>query len=301
MGCNFKAGWAMLALIRPVYLEERPQEFPCPEEKLMVFSRTTPKKALMAAAMVFSFAQTGCLIRGQSPELALKGSYAESSETVALSSPFLSHQKEVAKAFTERPAAVAAAKKTDESQQYYPAPDYDDSPDIGNADDDETPSSAQTELNKATAEAIGDFGGIPLIWPMETGKISSHFGLRKNRLHAGLDISAPRGTPIRAAADGQVIIARRQGAYGKLIIIEHASDRQTVYSHLDTFAVTEGDIVKAGEFIGRVGHTGRATGAHLHFETRIANGVPRDPLAFLPRVTTILPKVSLKHSRQGKF
>jgi murein DD-endopeptidase MepM/ murein hydrolase activator NlpD len=267
----------------------------------MVFSRSTPKKVITAAAVVLSFAQTGCLIRGQSPDLTLKGSYAESSETVALNSPFLSHQRDVAKTFEQRPATIAATKESGESQQYYPAPNYDDSPETAEVGDDEIPNSAQAELNKATAEAIGDFGGIPVIWPVETGKISSHFGLRKNRLHAGLDISAPRGTPVRASADGQVIIARRQGAYGKLVIIEHASDRQTVYSHLDTFAVTEGDIVKAGEFIGRVGRTGRATGAHLHFETRIANGVPRDPLAFLPRVTTILPKVSLKDSRRGKF
>ncbi len=257
----------------------------------MVFSSSSPRKALLACAIVLSFGQTGCLIRGESPDLALKGSFAESSETVSLNSTFLAHQQEVEKTILGR--KTFASINTEKQATEFSAPDYDDDPEATTADEN-VPAGAQMELGKATAEAIGDFGGIPLIWPLESGKISSHFGLRKKRLHAGVDISAPRGTLVRAAADGQVLIARRQGAYGKLIIIEHASDRQTVYGHLDSFSVTEGDIVKAGELIGRVGRTGHATGPHLHFETRIANGVPRDPLAFLPRITTILPKISLK-------
>lgn len=263
----------------------------------MVCSRTTPKKVLLAVAIALSFAQTGCLVRGQSPEIALKGSYAESSETVTLNSSFLAHQQEAEKNILGKNAVVASAdasKKTANETNAFSAPDYDDAPASAENESTEIPELSQVELNKATVEAIGDFGGIPLIWPVESGKISSHFGLRKNRLHAGIDVSAPRGTPVRAAADGQVLIARKQGAYGKLVIIEHASDRQTVYGHLDSFAVSEGDIVKAGEFIGRVGRTGRATGMHLHFETRIANGMPRDPLAFLPRITSVLPKVSFK-------
>jgi murein DD-endopeptidase MepM/ murein hydrolase activator NlpD len=261
----------------------------------MVFSKTSPQKALLASAIALSLLQAGCLVQGQSASLALKGSYAESTETVTLASSFLAHQQEVVK--TVNSAAKEAPESKEQDSTPYPAPDYDDSPLTADSDSEniEVPSSAQVELSKATADAIGDFGGIPLIWPVETGKITSHFGLRRNRLHAGIDIAAPRGTPIRAAADGQVLIARRQGAYGKLIIIEHASDRQTVYSHLDTFSVTEGDIVKAGEFIGRMGRTGRATGSHLHFETRIGNGIPRDPLAFLPRATTVMPKISLRY------
>jgi murein DD-endopeptidase MepM/ murein hydrolase activator NlpD len=265
----------------------------------MVFSRTSAQVVLTVAVVGLAFGQTGCLIRGESPDLKLKGSIAEFSETVSLSSSFVAHQQEVEKKVFGRSSTLVASAPEIPSSENAVSPEAtianntsDDAYDEAHAPDTDT--STPVELSTAATEAIGDFGGIPLIWPVEIGKISSHFGMRKRRLHAGIDISAPRGTPVRAAADGQIIIASRKGAYGKVIIIEHASDRQTLYSHLDSFAVTEGDVVKAGDFIGRVGRSGRATGPHLHFETRIANGVPRDPLAFLPRVTNILPKLSYK-------
>jgi murein DD-endopeptidase MepM/ murein hydrolase activator NlpD len=267
----------------------------------MVFSKTSARTVLTIGLVGIGFGQTGCLIRGESPDLKLRGSIAEFSETVSLSSSsFVTHQQDVErKIFGRNSTLVAQAPQTtDASGSTVGA----DTAVADNASDDaydeahlpDTSASSELELSKAAADAIGDFGGIPLIWPVETGKISSHFGMRKSRLHAGIDVSAPRGTPVKAAADGQILIASRKGAYGKVVIIEHASDRQTLYAHLDSFAVSEGDIVKAGEFIGRVGRTGRATGSHLHFETRIAGGVPRDPLAFLPRVSTILPKLSMK-------
>jgi len=268
----------------------------------MVFSKTSARTVLTITLVGVGFGQTGCLIRGESPDLKLRGSIAEFSETVSLSSSsFVTHQQEVErKIFGRNSTLVAQAPQTNSAAGSTTSADTAAIAD--NASDDaydeahlpDSSASSEVELSKAATDAIGDFGGIPLIWPVESGKISSHFGMRKSRLHAGIDVSASRGTPVKAAADGQVLIASRKGAYGKVIIIEHASDRQTLYGHLDSFAVSEGDIVRAGEFIGRVGRTGRATGSHLHFETRIGGGVPRDPLAFLPRVSAILPKLSMK-------
>lgn len=268
----------------------------------MVFSKTSARAALTVVLIGACIGQTGCLIRGESPDLRLRGSVAEFSETVSLSSSsFVAHQQEVErKIFGRNSTLVAqgpqAANLAGGNATENPA--VADNASDAAYDEAHLPDStagSEVELSKASTDAIGDFGGIPLVWPVESGKISSHFGMRKNRLHAGIDVSAPRGTAVKAAADGQVLIASRKGAYGKVIIIEHASDRQTLYAHLDSFAVSEGDVVKAGEFIGRVGRTGRATGSHLHFETRIAGGVPRDPLAFLPRVSPVLPKVSMNY------
>lgn len=120
------------------------------------------------------------------------------------------------------------------------------------------------------------------IWPV-TGTISSLFGIRAGRRHDGIDIAAPAGTAIVAAAAGEVLFAGDQKTgYGNLIIIRHAEDFVTVYAHNSENLVSEGDRVEQGQIIGRVGQTGRASGPHLHFEIR--QGVkPRNPMFFLPR------------------
>jgi lipoprotein NlpD len=122
------------------------------------------------------------------------------------------------------------------------------------------------------------------IWPVE-GTISSLFGVRDGRRHDGLDIAAPEGTTIRAAADGEVIFSGNQGTgYGNLLIIRHADNFITIYAHCLRNLVREGDRVEQGQEIALVGRTGRASGPHLHFEIR--EGVkPRNPLFFLPRKT----------------
>lgn len=123
--------------------------------------------------------------------------------------------------------------------------------------------------------------GHGLIWPV-VGRITSPFGMRKGRLHAGIDISAVRGTPIFASQSGQVLLAGRRKAYGKLVVIGHGNELQTLYAHLLKTIVKPGQYVEQGQVIGYVGRTGRATGYHLHFETRVAGGVPQDPLRTLP-------------------
>lgn len=114
---------------------------------------------------------------------------------------------------------------------------------------------------------------LPNIWPVE-GRLMSHFGHRSDpfsgldAFHAGVDISAERGTPIKATADGVVVVANWGGAYGRLVILDHGNDVQTRYAHLSRFDVVEGQWVRRGEIIGRSGATGRATSAHLHYEVR---------------------------------
>ncbi len=118
-----------------------------------------------------------------------------------------------------------------------------------------------------------------LVWPVD-GPITSPFGMRWGRLHAGIDIGAGFGTPIRAAAGGTVIHAGWLGGYGNLVVIDHGGGLATAYGHQQALHVSAGESVGQGEVIGEVGSTGNSTGPHLHFEVRIG-GSPVDPLGYL--------------------
>jgi murein DD-endopeptidase MepM/ murein hydrolase activator NlpD len=121
------------------------------------------------------------------------------------------------------------------------------------------------------AGSAGAPGPVSLQMPVE-GRVSSRFGSRRDpirgghRQHQGVDIAAPRGTPIGAAAAGEVIFAGRQRGYGNTVVIKHADGRQTRYAHAERLLVTAGDRVGAGQTIATVGSTGRSTGPHVHFE-----------------------------------
>ena len=120
------------------------------------------------------------------------------------------------------------------------------------------------------------------IWPVQ-GSVTSRFGPRGLwGSHRGVDIKAPRGAPIRAAAAGTVVLSGRQSSYGRVIKIAHANGVSTIYAHNSTNLVKAGDRVRAGALIGAVGRTGRATTNHLHFEVR-RQGVANDPLPLLRR------------------
>ena len=118
-----------------------------------------------------------------------------------------------------------------------------------------------------------------LIWPV-SGPITSPYGWRWGRLHQGIDIGVPTGTPIEAAASGKVIYCGWETGYGNLVVLDNGGDLATAYAHQSAIAVTCGEAVSQGQVIGYVGCTGHCTGPHLHFEVRI-NGNPVDPLGYL--------------------
>jgi murein DD-endopeptidase MepM/ murein hydrolase activator NlpD len=142
-----------------------------------------------------------------------------------------------------------------------------------------------------------DRGNIDLLWPVQTRTISSAWGprmrtrvvrirtsARSRRVtrrflgtHKGVDLSAPKGTDIFAAMDGQVAAAGRQKEYGNYVAVDHGNGVVTLYAHCNKNFVTVGEIVRRGQKIAEVGRTGNATGPHLHFELRL-DGIPQNPL-----------------------
>jgi murein DD-endopeptidase MepM/ murein hydrolase activator NlpD len=130
-----------------------------------------------------------------------------------------------------------------------------------------------------------ELADAPSLWPLE-GRVSSSFGERQDPIngegafHSGIDICAPYGTPVRAAADGDVTSAAMANGYGREIMLDHGHDVHTVYGHLSAIAVLPGQHVIRGQVIGYVGQSGRATGPHLHYEVRVHN-VPVNPHKYL--------------------
>ncbi len=120
----------------------------------------------------------------------------------------------------------------------------------------------------------------PTIASPVSGTVSSPYGPRGGRNHDGVDIAAPSGTPIRAAACGSVSLAGQQSGYGNIVCITHTNEFSTCYAHMSRFAVSQGARVQQGQVIGYVGCTGSCTGPHLHFETRV-NGSAVDPMGYL--------------------
>lgn len=125
-------------------------------------------------------------------------------------------------------------------------------------------------------------GAARFRWPMQVGLLTSRFGPRNGTFHDGIDISAPEGTPVYAARGGRVIYSDQIPGYGNIVIVEHGDGLSTVYAHNERNEVSQGDSVRQGEELSRVGRTGRTTGPNLHFEIRSQN-VARNPLFYLPR------------------
>lgn len=139
------------------------------------------------------------------------------------------------------------------------------------------------DLDDYGGEGIGRIFSAPVI-----GTVTSRYGYRvhpvtrrRESFHSGLDIATKEGTPVRASADGTVVLAEYlRNGYGKLIIIEHEKELSTYYGHLSEIKVVKGQKVSRGDIIGAVGRTGSATGAHLHFEVR-RGGTACDPESYL--------------------
>lgn len=121
-----------------------------------------------------------------------------------------------------------------------------------------------------------------LNWPLKKITISRGFSDQGNRAHFGLDLTGPYGTPILAAHSGTVVYAGSKfRGFGKMVIIEYDSNWASLYAHLSKFRVKMGQVVKAGQSIGLMGRTGRASGVHLHFEL-MNSQLPVDPIPLLP-------------------
>ena len=124
---------------------------------------------------------------------------------------------------------------------------------------------------------------IGYIWPVSNVDVSSPVGYRSGRLHAGIDLRAPRGTRIRASSQGRVTFSGWKKGYGKIVIIAHAGGCETAYAHNNRNLVSVGQQVKKGTVIASMGRTGNATGYHLHFELR-RRGRALNPTRYLPPI-----------------
>ena len=128
---------------------------------------------------------------------------------------------------------------------------------------------------------------LPLRHPLSSGaEMTSSYGVRSDpftrgmAMHTGVDFRAEHGAPVRATGTGRVVTAEHSGGYGNMVEIDHGNGLTSRYAHLSSIEVDEGEEVEAGALIGKVGSTGRSTGAHLHYETRLT-GDPTDPARFL--------------------
>ncbi len=131
---------------------------------------------------------------------------------------------------------------------------------------------------QADIDRLSSAGGVApsqLSWPVTTGYVSSGYKWRRlggtTSFHGAIDIAASRGTPIKAAAGGVVILARYYGLAGRTVFIDHGGGMTTLYFHMDKILVNVGQVVVTGDQIGTIGTTGRSTGPHLHFEVRVRN------------------------------
>jgi murein DD-endopeptidase MepM/ murein hydrolase activator NlpD len=148
--------------------------------------------------------------------------------------------------------------------------------------------SMESEIRDIQSKSQTILGSGKYIWPTDPicKRISSGFGsrfhpiLKKYRYHSGVDIAAPKGTPIVATDNGVVIFSGYKGGYGKTVMIDHGLGYSSVYGHTSVLLVTNGQEVTQGQRIALVGSTGLSTGPHLHFEIR-KNGIPQNPLKYL--------------------
>lgn len=151
-------------------------------------------------------------------------------------------------------------------------------PDLSVADDDETPvDPSQADATPIPAEPAAT---APAWVRPGTGRFSSGFAKRWGRMHKGIDLAAPIGAPIYAAANGTVIFAGPASGFGRLVKVRHADGVETWYGHMSKILVEQGQQVKAGELIAKVGNEGKSTGPHLHFEVHV-RGNAVDPVPYL--------------------
>jgi murein DD-endopeptidase MepM/ murein hydrolase activator NlpD len=136
---------------------------------------------------------------------------------------------------------------------------------------------SRIQSSQSSSQVVPSSSG--LIWPV-SGPVTSGYGWRWGRMHEGIDIAVPTGTPVSAAASGRVIYAGWMGGYGNLVVIDHGAGLATAYGHNSSIAAGSGSSVSQGQTIAYAGSTGHSTGPHVHFEVRV-NGAAVDPLGYL--------------------
>jgi murein DD-endopeptidase MepM/ murein hydrolase activator NlpD len=147
-----------------------------------------------------------------------------------------------------------------------------DAADRASRDNNRDESGLTTSLNQERPDAW--------VLPLEEYRFTSPYGMRWGRLHAGVDLAAPEGTPYKAVHAGTVKLAKWFGGYGNAIIIDHGDGVETIYGHSSKLLVKVGQKVNAGDVIGLVGNTGHSFGSHVHLEVHV-DGTPRDPIPWL--------------------
>jgi murein DD-endopeptidase MepM/ murein hydrolase activator NlpD len=142
---------------------------------------------------------------------------------------------------------------------------------------------AQADADRLAAQAIAEAARPQAVLPVDGARLSSGFGSRWGRVHAGLDFAAPIGTPEKAAMDGVVLEAGPASGYGLAVFVQHDNGDVTVYGHMEEILVSAGQVVRAGDTIALLGNRGRSTGPHLHFEVRLGGlgGEKVDPVPYL--------------------
>ena len=201
-------------------------------------------------------------------QLAAERILLERDQIAAAQNQLLSSRDELASARANKQAALSQVKETHNDLEG----------DLASLEEEQQ--RIQSALSGAPAPGPIQQGSGQLIWPV-SGPITGVFGeARPGHLHAGLDIAAPEGTPIRAADSGNVVLMGWVGGYGNYTCVQHNASMSTCYAHQVRFGTSNGASVSQGQVIGYVGNTGNSFGAHLHFEVRLG-GSPVDPMGYL--------------------
>ncbi|GAB3349198.1 M23 family metallopeptidase [Modestobacter lapidis] len=147
----------------------------------------------------------------------------------------------------------------------------------------QTQAAAEQAAIDAAAAAAAEAARPKVVLPVAGARLTSGFGARWGTLHAGIDLAAPMHTPEYAAMDGVVIKAGAASGYGLAVYIQHQNGDVTVYGHMDSILVAEGQVVRAGDTIALLGNRGQSTGPHLHFEVHVGgmDGTKIDPVGWL--------------------
>ena len=240
------------------------------EEKLAQLEET---KANIASLKSTKETQQAVYNQQEEEKMAMVAALEEDEES--LNELISEMQAESSNIESEIQAYYAAQQKAAEEKQDTPA-------DNGGGNDDAQDGGGNDNIQDGGG---GDYTGTgSMRWPLSiAGTDSSGYGYRGGEFHTGIDIAAPKGTPVLAADSGTVILVKRLTySYGQYVVIDHGDSISTLYAHMSAIYVSAGKSVSKGQQVGAVGSTGRSTGNHLHFEVRI-NGQHTNPWNYVSR------------------